>query len=128
MSVDDACCLILETLLFDISPIYTLRMDPAVKILWLAEKMIDVLAPSKQIEIEFIGIRAGEKIKEQLWAATETPIPTPHKDILGLLSPASFSRTEMDDRISYLKELAAARDADLLRKALFETSIFAETR
>ena len=92
----------------------------------LAEKMIDVLAPQKRIDIEFIGIRAGEKIKEQLWAASETPIPTPHKDILGLLSPASFSRTEMDDRLAYMTALANAREADLLKKALFETDFVAE--
>ncbi|MFK7847046.1 MAG: polysaccharide biosynthesis protein [Rhodothermales bacterium] len=120
MSVNDACCLILQTLLFDIAPVYTLRMDPAVKILQLAEKMIEALSPDKNIGIEFIGIRAGEKIKEQLWASSETPVPTPHKDILGLLSPASFSRTEMDERLAQLAKLAANHETNALRTALFE--------
>lgn len=126
MSVNDACCLILQTLLFELAPVYTLRMDPSVKIQWLAEKMIDVLSPKKSIDIEYVGIRAGEKLKEQLWAAFETPIPTPNKDILGLMSPASFSRTELDERLSHLIALAAAQEQDLLRSALFETDFIAE--
>lgn len=122
MSVNDACSLILQTLLFDLAPVYTLRMDPAVKILSLAEKMIEVMAPRQNIDVKFIGIRAGEKIKEQLWAAFETPVPTPNKDILGLISPASFSRTELDDKLAHLTEIAGTQNPDLLRTALFETS------
>ncbi len=128
MGVNDACSLILQTLLFDLAPAYTLRMDPAVKILWLAERMIEVLAPRQHIDIRFIGIRAGEKLREQLWSATETPIPTPNKDILGLIGPADFSRTELDERISHLKHLATDRNLPLLREALFETNFIAETR
>ncbi len=126
MSVDDACCLILQTLLFELAPVYTLRMDPAVKILWLAEKMIDVLSPDKNVDIEFSGIRAGEKIKEQLWATFETPLPTPNRDILGLKSSAHYSRTELDERLTYLTSLASARESDLLRDALFEINFIAE--
>ena len=121
MSVNDACCLILQTLLFDVAPVYTLRMDPAVNIMWLAEKMIEVLAPDRSIDIKLIGIRAGEKLHEQLWTDKETPIETHHKDILGLLSPASFSRTELDERIASLKNIAASYDELALKEALFET-------
>ena len=98
MGVDDACCLILQTLLYNSAPVFTLRMDPAVKILTLAERMIEVLAPGKDIPIKFIGVRAGEKMREQLWSANETPLPTPHRDILGLNGPAIFSRLELDER------------------------------
>ena len=126
MGVDDACCLILQTLLYDTAPVFTLRMDPAVKILWLAERMIEVLAPEKDIEIKFIGARAGEKLREQLWSASETPLPTPHRDILGLRGPAMFSRSELEERIDFLQALAAAQVQERLRTALFETNFVAQ--
>ena len=125
MSVNDACCLILQTLLFDVAPVYTLRMDPAVNILWLANRMIELLAPQHAIDIEYIGIRAGEKLHEQLWTDKENPIETSHKDILGLQSPASFSRAELDERLAGLKSLAIKNRAAALKSALFETDFVA---
>jgi FlaA1/EpsC-like NDP-sugar epimerase len=107
MSVNDACSLILQTLLFHMAPVYTLRMDPPVKIFSLAERMIETLAPDQDIRIEYIGVRPGEKIQEQLWTTSEIPAPTTHRDIIGLQSPARFSRAELDDHIAHLKRLAA---------------------
>lgn len=121
MTVNDACSLILQTLLFHEAPVYTLRMNPPVNITWLAERMIDMLSPDKPVEIEFTGIRAGEKLHEQLWANHETPVETTHRDILGLVSPASYSRTELDDWIGYLTDLAKRRQEKALRTALFQT-------
>ena len=123
MTVHDACSLILQTLLFNIAPVYTLRMNPPVRILWLAERMIEMMAPDSPIDIEFIGIRAGEKIHEQLWADEETAMGTPHRDIIGLTSPASYSRTELDEWISYLKHLISTRSELALREALFQTDL-----
>ncbi|MEM8485752.1 MAG: polysaccharide biosynthesis protein [Bacteroidota bacterium] len=127
MGVDDACCLILQTLLYSTAPVFTLRMDPAVKILTLAQRMIDVLAPQKDIPIKFIGVRAGEKMREQLWSANETPLTTPHRDILGLNGPAIFSRLELDERIDFLQALAAAQAQERLKTALFEADFVAQT-
>ena len=121
MSVSDACCLILQTLLFDDAPVYTLRMDPPIKIATLAQRMIDTLSPDQNIRIDYIGIRAGEKIQEQLWTAAESPVPTSHRDIIGLQSPASYSRTELDEHLSYLKNLALHPDPAVLCNALFQT-------
>ncbi len=123
MSVSDACCLILQTLLFDDAPVYTLRMDPPIKIATLAQRMIDAIAPGKGIQIEYIGIRAGEKIQEQLWTRSESPVSTSHRDIIGLQSPASYSRTELDEHLIYLKSLVAHHDPLILRDALFQTDV-----
>ena len=121
MTVHDACSLILQTLLYDIAPVYTLRMNPPVRILWLVERMIEMLSPHSAIDIEFIGIRAGEKIHEQLWADDETTLNTPHRDIIGLTGPASYSRTELDEWIGYFKHLITTRSKSTLCKALFQT-------
>ena len=121
MTVHDACSLILQTLLFDSAPVYTLRMNPPVRILWLVERMIEMMAPDAAIDIKLIGRRAGEKIHEQLWAAEETPSNTPHRDIIGLSSLASYSRTELDEWIAYLKHLITTGSEGALRNALFQT-------
>ena len=121
MTVHDACSLILQTLLYDIAPIYTLRMNPPVRIVWLVERMIEMLSPNSAIDIEYIGIRAGEKIHEQLWAEEESTLNTPHRDIIGLTGPAGYSRAELDEWIGYLQHLASTRAEHTLRTALFQT-------
>ena len=121
MSVHDACCLILQTLLFDVAPVYTLRMDPAVNIRWLAGRMIERLAPGRRVDITYTGIRPGEKLQEQLWSEHEQPVDTGHRDIVGLRSPAHFSRAELDAHLAGLVRLAALRDAASLRGALFDS-------
>ena len=127
MTVNDACSLILQTLLFDQAPVYTLRMNPPINITWLARRMIEMLSPGKPVEIQYMGIRPGEKIQEQLWASHEMPVDTSHRDILGLVSPASYSRAELDDWLSYLQYLAMQQMEKSLRKALFQTELLPAT-
>jgi len=127
MSVHDACTLILETLLLQDAPVYTLRMDPPVRIEWLAEQMIAWLAPAHQdtIRMAYIGIRPGEKIKEMLWEDFEQPVPTAHRDILGLCSLATHSRNELDTQLATLEAICARRRPEALRAALFEEELAA---
>jgi len=42
------------------------------------------LRPQKDIAIEFIGLRHGEKLTEELWDAWERPIPTASERILAI--------------------------------------------
>ena len=123
MSVHDACSLILQTLLFNVAPVYTLRMDPPIKITWLAEQMIKLLSPHTPIPIKYVGIRNGEKVREQLWASDESLIQTSHRDILGLTSPAHYSRSELDEWLLYLKQLSSTRQIEKLRTALFQKDL-----
>ncbi len=127
MSVHDACTLILETLLLEDAPVYTLRMDPPVRIEWLAEQMIAWLAPAHReaIRMAYIGIRPGEKIKEMLWEDFEQPVPTAHRDILGLRSHAAYSRIDLDTQLATLESLCARRQPEALRSALFEDELAA---
>jgi len=63
--------------------IFILDMGKPVKILTLAKEMIRRrgLKPNKDIEIEFTGIRPGEKLYEELACATEQTRPTTHPKI-----------------------------------------------
>lgn len=67
MSVREAAELLLETgAMASAGELFVLDMGCAVKIVDLAEKMIDVYASGKKIEIVEIGLRPGEKLYEEL--------------------------------------------------------------
>ncbi len=63
--------------------IFVLDMGEPVKILDLAQSMIRLSGkePDRDIAIEFIGVRAGEKLHEELWGENETVGETAHPKI-----------------------------------------------
>ena len=58
--------------------VFVLEMGEPVRIMDLAEQMIRLsgLEPGRDIAIEIIGARPGEKLHEDLFNAYETPVPT----------------------------------------------------
>jgi FlaA1/EpsC-like NDP-sugar epimerase len=64
--------------------IYVLDMGKPVKIIDLAHNMIRLSGkePDRDIAIDFIGVRPGEKLHEELWGAEENAVPTTHAKIL----------------------------------------------
>jgi len=93
---------------------FVLEMGQPVPIMDLARQMIDLLAPDgKQIEIEYSGLRPGERLHEELFCTGEVAGPTSHPLVrLALLDgradnasvlPANFGQALED-----LLELAAA--------------------
>src|SRR4051794_31354203 len=64
--------------------IYVLEMGEPVKILDLARAMIELsgLDPERDIAIEIVGRRPGEKLHEELFNPYERPQPTPAEKIL----------------------------------------------
>jgi FlaA1/EpsC-like NDP-sugar epimerase len=63
--------------------IFVLDMGEPVKILDLAKSMIRLSGkePDRDIPIEFIGVRAGEKLHEELWGEDEVVGETAHSKI-----------------------------------------------
>jgi FlaA1/EpsC-like NDP-sugar epimerase len=82
--------------------IYMLKMGEVVRIVELAERMIRMrgLRPYKDIDIQFTGIRPGEKMHEELHDESELPIETIHPSIVQLKS-----WTDKFDTQLFLKEL-----------------------
>lgn len=86
MTVPEACQLVLqagsET---DVGAILVLDMGEPVRILEIAEKMIEM--SRKKIDITFTGLRQGEKLHEQLHSKLEERQPSTHPLIWKVLSP-----------------------------------------
>jgi FlaA1/EpsC-like NDP-sugar epimerase len=83
------------------SEVFLLNMGQPVRILDLAEDLIRLsgLEPGKDIEIDFTGIRPGEKLSEDLWDAGMHYRPTSHPEIFRVEeeetvpAPASLQKT-----------------------------------
>jgi FlaA1/EpsC-like NDP-sugar epimerase len=70
--------------------VFALEMGDPVRIVDLAEDMIRFsgLEPGRDIAIDFVGRRPGEKLHEQLFNAYERPEETPAKKIMRAARPA----------------------------------------
>ena len=69
--------------------VYVLDMGEPVGIVDLAETMIKLSGkePGRDVGIEFVGARPGEKLHEELWSGDETVSPTEHEAILLVTRP-----------------------------------------
>jgi len=65
--------------------IFVLDMGEPVRILDLAEDMIRLsgLRVGDDVEIQFTGLRPGEKLFEELYGGSERHVPTPHPKIMA---------------------------------------------
>jgi FlaA1/EpsC-like NDP-sugar epimerase len=87
MTIPEACSLVLKTGgVGENGCLYLLDMGEPVKIGDLAEQMIRFYGfePHEDITIEYIGLRPGERLDEELWWDDEEPRPTPFDRILKL--------------------------------------------
>ncbi|MDR3276435.1 MAG: polysaccharide biosynthesis protein [Treponema sp.] len=85
MTIPEACSLVLKAGgVGRNGKLYLLDMGEPVRIRDMAEQMIRFYGyePGKDIGIEYIGLRPGERLDEQLWTGDETPVSTGHDRIL----------------------------------------------
>jgi FlaA1/EpsC-like NDP-sugar epimerase len=94
--------------------LFVLEMGDAVDIVELAETMIRLsgLEPERDIAIEIVGARPGEKLHEDLFNPYERPQPTPAQKIVraqrDALDPAWVEQTFTDINLLVLEGDAAA--------------------
>lgn len=84
MTIPEACRLVMEAAVMPLNNrIFVFDMGESVKIDDLARKMISLagLRVGTDIEIEYTGLRPGEKLYEEVLASTENTEPTNHERI-----------------------------------------------
>jgi FlaA1/EpsC-like NDP-sugar epimerase len=91
--------------------IFVLDMGEPVKIVDLARRMIELSGrePDRDIAIEFTGIRAGEKVHEELFGPEEAVAATPHPKIMRASRPP-IDPVWLDEALAELERLVEAGD------------------
>ncbi|KIA99815.1 polysaccharide biosynthesis protein [Flavobacterium sp. KMS] len=85
MTIPEACQLVLEAgAMGNGGEIYIFDMGKPVRIIDLARKMIKLAGfiPEKEIKIQIVGLRPGEKLFEELLNDTSKTLPTYHNKIM----------------------------------------------
>jgi FlaA1/EpsC-like NDP-sugar epimerase len=85
MTIPEAVQLVIQAgAIGESGDIYVLDMGQPVKIVDLANNMIRLSGkePGRDVKVEFIGVRPGEKLHEELWGDGEQVVPTSHAKIL----------------------------------------------
>lgn len=84
MTIPEACRLVMEAATMSSgNEIFVFDMGASVKIADLAKRMIELAGyvPDKDIEIKYTGLRAGEKLYEEVLSNAENTLPTIHERI-----------------------------------------------
>ncbi|MCG8035881.1 MAG: polysaccharide biosynthesis protein [Candidatus Thiodiazotropha taylori] len=85
MTIPEACQLIMQTVVMgEGGEIFVLDMGEPIKISYLAEQMIHLSGRTlgQDIQIEYIGLRPGEKLYEELFHEKEELAKTSHQKVL----------------------------------------------
>lgn len=112
MTIPEACQLIMQAeTVGEGGEIFVLDMGEPVKIVYLAEQMIRLSGkvPGKDIKIEFVGLRPGEKLYEELFHDEEKLIETGYSK-LRLARARIYDNDQWFDTISQLT--LACQNAD----------------
>jgi FlaA1/EpsC-like NDP-sugar epimerase len=89
--------------------VFVLDMGEPVRILDLAKQMIRLSGkdPERDVKIEVVGTRPGEKLHEELWGGGETIVPTAHPKIMRVSGPivdAHWLEDELDELERLVRE------------------------
>jgi FlaA1/EpsC-like NDP-sugar epimerase len=102
---------------------YVLEMGRPVAITDLARKMIEIMG-APNVKIKFVGLRPGEKLKEELSEEGEERESTPHPMVFKLSSenmtpPGDPNFAELiDAMVFHARGQEAGRSLEFLRKAV----------
>jgi FlaA1/EpsC-like NDP-sugar epimerase len=122
MTIPEACQLVLQAAVIgEGGQICVLDMGEPVKIVDLARNLILLsgLRPEEDIQIEFTGMRPGEKLYEELSTTLEDTAPTAHEKV-RIFVGSGMPEGDMIAWLDTLREICDARDLGRLVVALKE--------
>lgn len=122
MLIPEACQLILQAgAMGNGGEIFILEMGSPIKIDSMARDLIRLsgLEPEKDIKIEYIGLRPGEKLYEELITQGEGIVPTEHKKIM-VLAGHICEQDQLNGQIDRIIEVAKAHDGEKIKTLLKE--------
>jgi FlaA1/EpsC-like NDP-sugar epimerase len=124
MTIPEAVGLVLQTAaLGEGGEIFILDMGKPIRIVDLARQLIELsgLRPDQDIEIQYTGLRPGEKLFEELSHAREDVAPTAHPKIMRLLA-APMPVATVQAHLDVLRGAADTAEPDQL-KALLRNAV-----
>ncbi len=127
MTIPEAVGLVLQSFVLGKGgEIFVLNMGQPVKIIDLARQMIELsgFKPGDDIEIQFTGLKPGEKLFEELQHPTEEYAPTAHARITRLTSNAIFSESGVRELEQRLYEFDSNQLKELLKRLVPEYTPF----
>src|SRR5918992_960559 len=136
MTIPEAVSLILQAgAMADGYGTYVLEMGRPVRITDLAKKMIEIMG-ARNVQIKFIGLRPGEKLKEELFEEGEERTQTDHPMVFRLVSenmspPDDSNLSELVDSIVFhARSQEAGKSLELLHQAVpnYSAADLPETR
>ena len=110
MTIPEACRLVMEAATMSTgNQIFVFDMGESVKISHLATRMIELagLIPGKDIQIEYTGLRPGEKLYEEVLSNAENTLPTAH-DRIRIAKVREYDYDNAQDVVSQLETLSRA--------------------
>lgn len=122
MTIPEAAQLILQAgAMGEGGEIFILEMGKPIRILDMARDLIRLQGyePEKDIPIQFIGLRPGEKLYEELITEGEGIVPTSHEKIM-VLRGNSPSSEHFSSQVDKLIEMAYRRDERGIKSTLQE--------
>jgi FlaA1/EpsC-like NDP-sugar epimerase len=113
MTIPEASQLIMQAAVIGAGgEIFVLDMGEPIKIRYLAEQMIRLSGhePGTDIAIEYVGLRPGEKLFEELFYASESLVATRHPKIQVARRGTGLTRAEIEQGLEALRRSAESAD------------------